>query len=58
MLKCYKVAFDSGQTTEINTPKVFTEDYIKSEIEKITDRTVVKVQILENAKKYDPNKIS
>lgn len=58
MLKSYKVAFDSGQTTEINTTKVFTEDFLKNEIEKITDRKVVKIQILENAKKYDPNKTS
>ena len=28
-LKCYKVAFDSGQTTEINTTKVLSENYYK-----------------------------
>lgn len=56
MLKCYKITFDNSNTTEIYTSKSLTEDFLKSEIEKLTTRKVTKIMILENAKKYDVTK--
>ena len=50
MLKCYKITFDNSNTTEIYTSKSLTEDFLKSEIEKLTTRKVTKIMILENAK--------
>lgn len=54
-LNTYKVTFENNTYTEINTPLDLTNDFIKSELEKISSVQVVKVQKLTDTDFYNPN---
>lgn len=54
-LNTYKVTFDNNTYTEINTPLDLTNDFVKSELEKVSSVEVVKVQKLTDTDFYNPN---
>lgn len=55
-INCYKISFSDNYTSEIYTKKDLDLNYLKSEIEKMTQCEVVKIAVQTDIQKYDPLK--